>query len=324
MADPELVSALVVTYNHEHEVGACVDAALSQEVPGAELEVVVVDNASADGTVGVLRSYDDRITLVEHSHNSGYAAAVNAAFAASRGAWTLLLNPDAVMDAGCVAALVDHLRSTPGAGAAAAWLREPDGTPQRFARREVDLPTVAWTFTAAGRALDARRGSPRLRSRKYEDEWSRPVAGPFPVDCPAAACVLARRELLEPRPLDPGLPLFFNDAELWRRLRTEGWRLDVVPAAGATHEGATSIVRADAVRIRAEWVASTRRYLAPVLGPVGRATLWLLFFADAALCGMRTVLRRGDDQTVVFFRGTLGGLGLGGGPPPWLIPVKRR
>ena len=324
MDEKELVSALVVTYNHEHEVGSCVDAALAQELGDAELELVVVDNASTDATLAALDAYRDRITVVPQEVNRGYAAGVNAAFAASRGDWVLLLNPDAVMDPGCLRALLGHLRATPGAGAAAAWLRDEGGTPQRFARREIDLRAVAWTFTASGRALDARRGGRHQKRRVYEDEWSRPVSAPFPVDCPAAACVLVRRALLEPRPMDPALPLFFNDAELWRRLRAAGWQLDVVPAAGAAHAGATSVSRTDRVRIRAEWVASTRRYLAPALGPAGRGALWTLFFLDAAVCGVRSAVRRGDDEAALTFRATLGGLGLPGGPPPWLTPVRRR
>ena len=324
MTESSGVAILVVTYDSADEIEACLDAVLAQASDGMDLDVVVVDNASQDGTADVVRRYGDMVRLIQNRDNLGYAEGVNAGFAASRGDWVLLLNPDAVMDEGCLAALVAHLRAKPDAAAAAALLRDPDGGLQRFARREVDLRTVAWTFTELGRRLDSRRGGRALDRRRYEEEWEAGIDTPLAVDCPAAACVLARRELLEPRPLDPELPLFFNDAELWRRLRAGGWTLDVVPGATAVHAYAASVRRVDRARMRAEWVAAVRRYLAPELGPLGRATLYALFLGDAVAAAVLHKLGRGGPETPAEVRGTLGGLGLPGGAQPWLTPVGRR
>lgn len=324
MSRPTRVAILVVTYDSAEEIAACLDSALAQEAEDLGLEVVVVDNASGDHTLEVLRGYGDRIRVIALDENRGYAEGVNTAFTAAEGDWVLLLNPDTVMYAGCIAALVDHLEHNPRAASAAALLRDPGGDLQRFARRDLfKLADVAWNFTQLGRRLDERRGGRALDWRRYEDEWRAGPSVPFSVDCPAAACVLVRRALLAPRPFDPALPLFFNDAELWRRLRRKGWSHDVVPTAAAVHGAGTSVRRVDRPRMRAEWVASTRRYLAPELRVPGRAALYALFLADALTSALLHKLGRGRPETPAEVRGTLGGLGLPGGAPPWLAPVRR-
>lgn len=318
MPAPVRVAALVVTYDHAEEISACLDAALSQTSGGLSLEPVVVDNASSDGTPEVLARYADPAIVIAMEENTGFAAAVNRAFSASDAEWVLFLNPDVVMDEGCVQALLDHLRAHPQAATAAALLRDPDGGLQRFARRDPDLLAVAWTMTELGRRIDARGGGRRLRHRRYEEQWRAGVDRPIAVDCPAAACVLARRELLEPQPFDERFPLFFNDAELFRRLRAGGWRHDVVPAATAVHGYGTSVQRVDPARLRAEWVVAVRRYLRTELGPAGRIALTALLLADAVGSGLLHAIGRGTPRTPSEVRGTLGGLGLPGGARPWL------
>lgn len=318
------ISAVVVTFDHADEVAACVDAALGQAGAGVDVEVVVVDNASRDATLDVLRGYGDRIVVVARERNTGYADGVNAGVAASSGDEVLLLNPDAVMDPGCVAALSGHLAATPGAGAAAALLRDPDGSLQHFARREIGVREAFWSFTNLGQAIDGRLlGGRHARSRAYADEWAHGFDAPLAVDCPAAACVLVRRALLVPRPMDPALPLFFNDAELWRRVRATGATVDVVPSAGAVHGGGTSIRRGDRVRMRAEWVASSRVYLRPALGRAGRGALAAMYLGDAVTDTVVHSVRARRPVLPNDARGTLGGLGLPAGAPTWLIPVRR-
>jgi GT2 family glycosyltransferase len=257
--------------------------------------------------------------------NTGFAAAVNAAFAATRGEHVLVLNPDCVMDSGCAAALRDRLLADPGIGLVAALLRDPDGTPQLFARRDLRLPGALLGFTSVGRRIDARRGGRALARRRYADLWSGgPPLEPVTVFCPAAACVMAARADLRPAPFDERFPLFFNDGDLCRRLARDGRRAEIVPAATAVHGYGTSVARAqsaDPARMRAEWVASMRRYAARWWPRPARAALAAALLADALVAAALCLVRREDPREV---RGTLGGLGLPGGPPPLLTPLARR
>jgi glycosyltransferase involved in cell wall biosynthesis len=90
----ERVSILVVTYNHRDEIDACLDAALAQRSPDLEVEVVVADNASSDGTEEHVGERPEPVRLLAMGANRGFAAGMNAAFAASTGEWVLFLNPD--------------------------------------------------------------------------------------------------------------------------------------------------------------------------------------------------------------------------------------
>jgi GT2 family glycosyltransferase len=325
---PALVSILIVTYDHADEVDACLDGALAQAGEGLDVEILVADNASRDATVERVRARalrDERVTLLEMGANTGFAAAVNAAFAAARGDHVLILNPDCVMDAGCAAALRDRLLAAPDVAIAAALLRDPDGTPQLFARRDLRLRGALLGFTSVGRRIDARRGGRALAARRYADLWSGgPPLEPVAVFCPAAACVMAARPDLQPAPFDEAFPLFFNDGDLCARLARAGRGAEIVPAATAIHGYGTSVARAqtaDPARMRAEWVASMRRYADRWWPRPARAVLAPALLADAVVGAALCLARREDPREV---RGTLGGLGLPGGPPPLLTPVPRR
>jgi GT2 family glycosyltransferase len=319
------VSVLIVTYGHGDEIDACLDGALAQGGAGLTVEVVVADNASPDDTTARVRARDG-VRLLEMGSNTGFAAATNAAFRASAGEHVLILNPDCVMDPGCAAALRDHLAERPGVALAAALLHGLDGEPQLFARSDVGLAGVLWAYTTIGRRVDAGLRGGRARSaRQYAELWAGgPPSEPVAVFCPAAACVMGARRELEPAPFDERYPLFFNDGDLCARLRDAGRGVEIVPAATAAHGHGTSVGRAqrgDPARMRAEWVASLRRYATHHWGRPAGAVLTALLLADAVAAAALCLVHREDPREV---RGTLGGLGLPGGPPPLLTPVRRR
>ena len=268
---------------------------------------------------------DERIRLLEMGANTGFAAAVNVAYTAARGDHVLILNPDCVMDPGCAAALRARLNAQPAVGLAAALLRDPDGTPQLFARRDLRLAGALLGFTSVGRRIDARRGGRALAHRRYEDLWAGgPPRAPVTVFCPAAACIMAARRDLQPAPFDEQFALFFNDGDLCARLARQRRRAEIIPAATAIHGYGTSVARAghaDPARMRAEWVASMLRYAGRWWPRPARAALAALLLADAVAGAALCLVRREDPRQV---RGTLGGLGLPGGPPPLLTPVARR
>lgn len=320
-----VVSILVVTYDHGDEIEACLDGALAQADDDLAVEIVVADNASRDDTAVRVKARErDGVRLLEMGSNRGFAAAVNAAFAASAGQHVLILNPDCVMAPGCARALRDHLDARPDVALAAALLHDPDGSPQLHARRNAALGGALWAFTGVGRRIDAMRGERALAERRYADLWAQgPPREPVAVFCPAAACVMAARRDLEPAPFDERFPLFFNDGDLCARLQAAGRGVEIVPAATAAHGYGTSVGRAqqaDPARMRAEWVASLRRYAARHWSRPQRAALPALLLADAAAGALLCLARREDPREV---RGTLGGLGLPGGPPPLLTPVRR-
>jgi GT2 family glycosyltransferase len=134
---------------------------------------------------------------------------------------------------------------------------------------------------------------------------------------------MAPRATLAPAPLDEAFPLFFNDGELCTRLLRAGRRIEIVPAATAAHGYGTSVARAqraDPARMRAEWVASLLRYTGRVWSRPAQALLAVALLADAVAGAALCLVHREDPREV---RGTLGGLGLPGGPPPLLTSTWR-
>lgn len=215
------IPVLVVTFDHAGEIDACLDAALEQQ--GVDVEVVVADNASRDATTATVQARGD-VRLQEMGVNRGFAAGMNAAFAASAGEDVLILNPDWVMQPGCAAGLRAHLYAEPGVGLAGALLHDRDGMPQLFGRRDLRLGGALWVFTGVGRRIAAGLGGGRARAaRRYADLWADgPRPEPVAVFCPAVARVMAARHDLQPAPFDERYPLLLRDAVVGAALHLAG------------------------------------------------------------------------------------------------------
>src|ERR1700736_4448950 len=105
MALKDLVSVTVVTYNSGRFIKRCLESVLEQKY--LNMEVVVVDNASTDGTVDILEQFADRCRIYYNDENVGFAAAQNQAIGLSQSEWVLTLNPDVLLLPNFIQALVD-------------------------------------------------------------------------------------------------------------------------------------------------------------------------------------------------------------------------
>src|SRR5204863_8477960 len=105
MAQNDVVSVTIVTYNSGRFIKRCLESVLAQRYPCKE--VIVVDNASSDGTVDLLEQFEDRCRIYYNNENVGFAAAQNQAIRLSRGGWVLTLNPDVLLLPNSIQALVD-------------------------------------------------------------------------------------------------------------------------------------------------------------------------------------------------------------------------
>src|SRR5499427_2246998 len=114
MAHNDLVSVTIVTYNSGRFIKRCLESVLAQRYP--HKEIVIVDNASTDGTTDILEQFEDRCRVYYNSENIGFAAAQNQAIGLSGGEWVLTLNPDVLLLPNFIHALVDAGQFDPKIG----------------------------------------------------------------------------------------------------------------------------------------------------------------------------------------------------------------
>src|ERR1700686_1286980 len=114
MAHSDFVSVTLVTYNSGRFIKRCIESVLAQRYPLKE--IVIVDNASTDGTIDILEQFEDRCQIYYNEENVGFAAAQNQAIRLSSGDWVLTLNPDVLLLPDFIEALLSAGRLDPRAG----------------------------------------------------------------------------------------------------------------------------------------------------------------------------------------------------------------
>jgi len=233
-----MLSICIVNWNTKELLREGLQA-IAQFPPAEEYEILVVDNASCDGSVEMVAREFPQVKLIANQDNLFYAQANNQALAAAKGDLLLLLNPDVRVDAECLTRLCQFLRSHPEAAAVAPRLVFPDGRPQASCR----------AFPTPGVLLPAMLGLSRIfpfckicnayRLAGFDPEKEQEV------DQPMASAFLWRREGYEGiGGFDEGFPMFFNDVDLCLRLRLAGGKIFYLPTARAAHHhGAATIQR---------------------------------------------------------------------------------
>ncbi|HLK62666.1 MAG TPA: glycosyltransferase family 2 protein [Bryobacteraceae bacterium] len=245
------IGIVIVTYNSAAEIGACVDAALTS---GAEL--IVVDNASKDGTVAEVKRRNVR--LIANLENRGFAAAVNQGFRALSAQYILILNPDAAIEHG-LADLQEACDLSHSAGACGRLIGDDAESQIGFMVRRLPTPSA---LIAEALLLNRLWPGNRInrRYRALDLDYSRQIE----VEQPAGAFLMVRRAVWEElNGFDEGFfPLWFEDVDFCRRIRDRGYRLYYVPKAVAKHTGGHSIVRIPVEMRRFYWYRSLLRYSA--------------------------------------------------------------
>jgi N-acetylglucosaminyl-diphospho-decaprenol L-rhamnosyltransferase len=247
------------------------------------LELVVVDNASTDGSPDAVRARYPEVLAIANAENAGFARGCNQGWRASRAPYVLFLNPDAEVTPGAVEALVRLLESRPAVGAAGPRTRGSDGTIQ--VSTGPDLTPLAerrqrrLVLGVARRAAPALAEAEALHAREHEPAW---VSG---------SCLVARRTALEAvGGFDERFFLYEEDADLCRRLREAGWRVVFTPEAEVKHHLGRSMSKAPR-RGRLEYHRSHLLYYSKHNGPLSRTSLRVLLAARAALEWLAAAVR---------------------------------
>lgn len=230
-SDPT-VSILIVNYRSYGELGPCLSSIQAHE---PDAEVIVVDWESERTAVAQLQAAHPRVTWLCDHNNLGFGAGVNRAAQSARATWLLLLNPDAVLDRPISSLLIDYAKSNPAVGVIGPRILDADGRIQASARRFPGASAVL-----GGRSTWLTRFWPRNPFSRF-NLLAAETEAVSPVDWVSGACMLVRRSTFNALGgFDEGFFLYWEDADLCRRLLTEGWVTVYHPGAVIQHAAARS------------------------------------------------------------------------------------
>lgn len=221
-------SVVIVNYNAGDVLLECVARAQQQ----AE-QVIVVDNASTDGSIAALRNAFPKVRLICNEQNLGFAVACNHGAVVADGNHILFLNPDCILEPNAIQNLTQALNSAPDVGMVGGLLINPDGTEQVGGRRTI--PTPWSSFVRVFGLNKLRNHNPRLFS-DFSLHLQPLPEHPLEVEAISGACMLVRRDALEEVGLlDEGYFMHCEDLDWCMRFHHGSWKVLFVPDARMVH-----------------------------------------------------------------------------------------
>jgi GT2 family glycosyltransferase len=293
------VSIVIVNYNAWDLLLRCIKNCIPQA-----FELIVVDNASSDGSLELISSEFSGVTklqVIRNSENLGFASACNIGSNATTGEFVLFLNPDCIAAEGAVQRLADALNKVQLAGMAGGLLLDHDGKEQAGGRRYVPTPWRSLVRALRLEMLEHRW--PKLFQNFNLHKQALPDSA-VTLEAISGACTMVKREAMKDvGPWDEGYFLHCEDLDLCMRYRQKGWSILFVPNAKFTHfRGACSRSRP----IFVEWHKHRgmmrfygkffRHQYPSALMLLVRVGVWLRFAAIACIIFIQSLLRKSDQR----------------------------
>jgi GT2 family glycosyltransferase len=243
------IAAVLVNYNAGSELVLALRS-LASDLAGLEWEAVVVDNASVDGSDSFAQAFAPHVRLIRNATNVGFGRAANQGVAACSAPVVLIMNPDCQVHAGAVATLLAQLDAHDGCAVVGPRVLDPNGALQGSARGDPDMLTGLF-----GRTGRLREWFPLLPAAQRNVVTDAAIGNGTPsvvVDWVSGACMMVRRSAFEAvGGFDARYFMYWEDADVCRRLRARGYHVRYVPGATVVHQVGHSSRTARAASIRA-------------------------------------------------------------------------
>ena len=222
------VSIILVNYNGSQVVIDCLDS-LQNTLQTIAHEVIVVDNASTDGSADLIETLFPTMHLVRQSQNRGFGAGNNLGASFANGEFLLLLNTDTLLTFDILPYLVDLMRQDPTIGIIGPQLLNPDGGLQRSTAPEISI----W-------------GECQALKQQLDDRSRHQISQEFAkmqdVDIVVGAALFIRKGLFEALAgFDETFFMYFEESDLCRRAQTKGWKVVYAPSVALIHLGGYSV-----------------------------------------------------------------------------------
>ncbi|HEU4329731.1 MAG TPA: glycosyltransferase family 2 protein [Lapillicoccus sp.] len=230
-------SFVIVSWNAKAFLRQCIDSIVADS-SGLEIEVVVIDNASSDGSPEMVQDEYPWVMLVRNDANVGFARANNQGIALSSGTYLCLVNSDVIVHPGCLTAMKEFLDRNPEIGLAGPRVLNADGSLQRSCRQAPTLRSVVFRALALDTLF---RRSPVFGAH-FMTHWDHDDVRA--VDILSGCCWFARRSAVaDIGGLNEAFFMYGEDMEWSLRFRRGGWSVMFNPAATITHYGGASSSR---------------------------------------------------------------------------------
>jgi GT2 family glycosyltransferase len=217
--------------------------------PVLNVELIVVDNGSTDGTIAMLQSEFPAVRLIRNDTNLGFARPINQALHVSLGRYLLLLNPDTIVLPGAINELIAYQESNPEVGICGPKVLNRDGTLQKACRRGVSRPWAAFSYFSGLSSLfpSSKFFGGYLLNYLDENEIQE-------VDGISGSCMLIRRQVIEQIGyLDERYFAYQEDADYCFQAKVHGWQVVYIPTAQIIHFGGQGGSRVQPYRSIYEW-----------------------------------------------------------------------
>jgi O-antigen biosynthesis protein len=227
------VSIVIANWNTKKLIRECIESIFSSIQPGLSYELIIIDNASTDGSIDYLRSLGNRIVLIANNKNVGYAKACNQGMKIAQGKFILLLGSDTVMLKNTVEECTRFMESHPEAGAVGCKLLNPDGSPQNSCKKFPRLANAFYTYLS----LDKLNRDYDMTSFDYNHTRE--------VEQVATTFLMTRKDLMEKIGyFDEAYRILYNDVDLCRRVWDTGCKIYFLHACSVIHYGSHSTKQA--------------------------------------------------------------------------------
>lgn len=237
MGEKATIDIVIVSFNSGEFLDNCLDSIAASDWAGLKLNVLVVDNASTDGTADRAEARSEPwLRVKRNADNLGFAAAANVGIRETGSEYILLLNPDTVLSPEAIRAAVTFLQETPDAAIVSPKLVLQDGSIDPGCHRGFPTPWASFTYLAGLEKL-----FPKVRLFNGYHRWDLPMDKVHAVDAVSGAFMLFRRALVEQIGLfDERFFMYAEDVDFCMRARQSGARVYYDPRQEVIHIKGTS------------------------------------------------------------------------------------
>lgn len=270
------ISIVILSWNDKQHLDGLLKS-LANATKARSMEIIVVDNASTDGSVEMVETGFPSVQLIKNKENLGFPKGNNVGVMASRGKYVYLLNSDIKVLDGCIDALADYLDQNPDVGMLGPKVLNGDLTHQSSCR---NFPTL-WNNLCSATGLAKAFAGSKLFSGEHMMYFKGDRT--LDVDVLVGCFWAARRSALDEFGLlDEGFFIYAEDVDWCKRCWKAGWRVVFYPGAEAIHYRGASTTKKDPVRFAVTQQRSVLRYWKKHHGMAGRMSMSCLIFGHLA------------------------------------------